>query len=223
MMGGEPHVDERRESMHEMIKITFSGYEVFPNAEITDRGEFSHQFIQIGMKTFHDACKWVNDLPYDYNSDMVDSKLIFTEKKGVCLTKHGAIARLAEEIGLSIRKNIGFFRLNDEIYTGIGKLLERYGLDYIPQIDCFLQYEDHCVDLTDGNCTGKNKAIDEFDFIVPVPPEISMDEMIILYMQYIEKYAEFEPRFNMVGMDKILTALSECTTEMQARCCIAPS
>jgi hypothetical protein len=23
-----------------------------------------------------------------------------------------------------------------------------------------------------------------------------------------------------VGMDKVLTALSECTTEMQARCCI---
>jgi len=208
--------------MHVMIKKTLSGYKVFPNTEITSRGVFSDQFLKIGMKTFHDACKWVNDLPYDYNSDMVDSLLIFTEKKGVCLTKHGAIAKLAEELGLPIHKYVGFFRLDDEIYTGIGKMLERYDLDYIPQIDCFLQYEDHSVDLTDGNCTGKNKAIDEFDFIVPVPPEISMDEMIILYMQYFEKYADFEPKFNTVGMDKIITALSECIAEMQARCRIAP-
>jgi hypothetical protein len=59
-----------------------------------------------------------------------------------------------------------------------------------------------------------------FDFIVPVPPEISMDEMILLYMQYIEKCTDFEPKFNTVGMDKTLTALSECTMEMQAMCCI---
>jgi hypothetical protein len=208
--------------MNNLTKLTFSSYEIFPNADIVSSGIFSDQFLRIGIKTFHDACRWVNDLPYDYNSNMVDSLLIFTEKKGVCLTKHGAIARLAEELGLPIQKNIGFFRLNDELYTGIGKLLEKYGLDYIPQIDCFLQYEGSCVDLTDGNCTGKNKLIDEFDFIIPVPPEISMDEMIILYMQYIEKYADFEPRFKTVGMDKILTALSECTTEMQARCCAVP-
>ena len=204
-----------------MMKVTFSSYDVFPDVEIRSMGVFSDQFIKIGMKTFHDACKWVNDLPYDYNSDMVDSKLIFTEKKGICLTKHGAIARLAEELGLPIRKNIGFFRLSSEIYTGIEKLLSKYGLDYIPQIDCFLQYHDHCIDLTEGNCTGKNKSIDEFDFIVPVAAEISMDEMIILYMEYIEKYADFEPKFKTVGINKILTALSECTAEMQARCCIS--
>jgi hypothetical protein len=209
--------------MKNMIKVTFSSYEVLPDVEIRSGGVFSDLFIKTGMKTFHDACKWVNDLPYDYNSDMVDSKLIFTEKKGVCLTKHGAIARLAEELGLPVRKNIGFFRLDNEIYTGIEKLLSKYGLDYIPQIDCFLRFNDLCVDLTDGNCTGKNKPIDEFDFVVPVAPEISMDEMIMLYMEYLEKYSEFEPKFKTVGMDKVLTALSECTTEMQARCCISPS
>jgi hypothetical protein len=203
-----------------MIKVNFSGYQVFPNLEITNKGVFSDKFLQIGMKTFHDACKWVNDLPYDYNSDVVDSKLIFTEKKGVCLTKHGSVARLAEELGLPVTKNIGLFRLSDEFYSGIEKLLERYGLKYIPHIDCFLQYKDHCVDLTDGNCTGKNKPIDEFDFIIPIPPEISMDEMIVLYMQYIDKYAEFDPVFKTVGIEKILTALSECTNEMQARCCV---
>jgi hypothetical protein len=206
-----------------MIKINFAKYDVFPNAEITSKGVFSDLFLNTGIKTFHNACKWVNDLPYDYNSDIVDSQLIFTEKKGVCLTKHGSIARLAEELGLPIRKHIGLFRLDDELYTGIGKLLSKYGLDYIPQIDCFLKYNDFCVDLTEGNCTGKNKPIDEFDFIVPVTAEISMDEMIMLYIEHLDKYSEFEPKFKTVGPDKILTALSECTAEMQARCCITTS
>lgn len=102
-----------------MTKINFTNYDVFPNVEIMSRGVFSDLFISIGIKTFHNACKWVNDLPYDYNSDIIDSRLIFTEKKGVCLTKHGAIAKLAEELGLPIRKNIGLFRLNNEMYTSI--------------------------------------------------------------------------------------------------------
>ncbi len=209
--------------MNNLIKLTFSSYDIFPNANIASEGIFSDQFLKIGIESFHDACQWVNDLPYDYNSNMVDSMLIFTEKKGVCLTKHRAIARLAEELNLPIYKNIGFFRLNNEIYSDIDILLSKYGLEYIPQFHCFLKYNDRYVDLTEGNCTGKNKIIDEFDFIVPVSAEISMDEMIILYMQYIEKYYDFEPRFKTVGMDKILTALSECTTEMRARCCVVTS
>ena len=209
--------------MKNLTKLTFSSYEIFPNADIVNSGIFSDQFLQIGIKSFHDACRWVNDLPYDYNTNMVDSMLIFTEKKGICLTKHGAIARLAEELGLPIQKNIGFFRLNNQIYSDIENILSKYGLEYIPQIDCFLKYNDYYVDLTHENCTGKSKPIDEFDFIIPVAPEISMDDMINLYIEYIDKYSEFEPKFTAVGMDKILMALSECTTEMQNRCCIATS
>ena len=207
--------------MKNLIKLTFSSYEIFPDIEIMNRGVFSDRFLKIGIKSFHDACRWVHDLPYDYNSNMVDSMLIFTEKKGICLTKHGAIARLAEELGLPIQKNIGLFRLNNDIYSGIENLLSKYGLDYIPQIDCFLKYKSHYVDLTEGNCTGKNKIIDEFDFIVPVAAEISMDDMINLYIEHIERYSDFEPKFKTLGLEKILTALSECTTEMQNRCCVA--
>jgi hypothetical protein len=206
--------------MKSLIKLTFSNYDIFPNVEIKDRDVFSDRFLKIGIRSFHDACRWVHDLPYDYNSNMVDSMLIFTEKKGICLTKHGAIARLAEELNLPIHKNIGFFRLNNEIYSDIEHLLSKYGLEYIPQIDCFLKYNDQYVDLTEGNCTGKNKIIDEFDFIVPVAAEISMDDMINLYIEYIDKYSVFDSKFKSVGINNILTALSECTTEMQNRCCI---
>lgn len=96
-------------------------------------------------------------------------------------------------------------------------------MDYIPEIDCFLKFNDFCVDLTEGNCTGKNKPINEFDFIVPVAAEISMDEMIMLYIEHLDKYYEFEPKLKTAGPDKVLTALSECTAEMKARCCIVTS
>ena len=95
--------------MKNLTKLTFSSYEIFPNADIVNSGIFSDQFLQIGIKSFHDACRWVNDLPYDYNTNMVDSMLIFTEKKGICLTKHGAIARLAEELVYRFVNSITFY------------------------------------------------------------------------------------------------------------------
>jgi hypothetical protein len=46
--------------MHEMIRINFRGYEVFPDVEITNRGDFSDRFLHIGMnlkQLFNTACQ----------------------------------------------------------------------------------------------------------------------------------------------------------------------
>ncbi len=63
-----------------------------PNKEINSSGSISKKFIESGIDDFHHACQWVKDLPYGYNSNHDDPLIIFVEKKGICTTKHGAIA-----------------------------------------------------------------------------------------------------------------------------------
>ena len=143
--------------------------------------------------------------------------ILFTDGCGTCFTKHGVIATLAAELGLSVHKNMGFYRLNDEIVTGIDALLQPHGLSYVPQIHCFLEHEGRYVDLTEGNANGKNKTIDAYDFILRVPPEPSRDEMQRLYADHLKRYAAFEPRLAALPMATVTELLQACGQVLASR------
>lgn len=194
--------------------------EVLPNSQISSNGVISQQFYRRNLTTFHQACHWVKNLPYGSNSSNDDSLIIFQEGKATCTNKHGIISRLAEELDLEIYKNLGFYRLNDEIVTGINKIIEPYGLSFIPQIHCFLEYKNYRIDLTEGNCNGKNKTIEDYDFVVRVKPDLTHQEHETYYLEYLEKYFLIEPKLKELGAIKILELLAECEQQLKYQCSV---
>lgn len=191
-----------------------------PNVALQPLGIISKQFLQRGLQTFHEACRWTKDLPYGPNSSTNDSLILFEEGHGTCTTKHGAIARLAQEHNLPIHKHLGFYRLNDEIVTGVNALLEPYGLDFIPQIHCFLVYENCRVDLTEGNCNGKNKTIEDYDFVVKVTPDLSHEEHQACYREYLQRYAVLSPQLATLSEAIIMDILAKCDRQLKYQCSI---
>jgi hypothetical protein len=183
-------------------------------------GPVSREFLKRGIEDFREACRWVQALPYGCNSSHEDSLIVFEEMSGVCYTKHGVIARLAREMELDVRKAFGFYRLNDEIVTGVNRVLERFGLEYIPQMHCFLIFGDCKIDLTEGNCTGKNKLIESYDFIVAVEPDMKDSEKMELYRKHLRLYFEFEEKLKSIGEDRLLEILQDCNGIMQNACAI---
>ncbi|MEO1134390.1 MAG: hypothetical protein AAFX40_17015 [Cyanobacteria bacterium J06639_1] len=183
-------------------------------------GTISQAFRDRGLETFHEACQWTLDLAYGSNSSSENSEILFEEMRGTCTTKHGAIARLAEELGLPVVKKLGFYRLNDAIVTGVDDIIRPKGLEFIPQIHCFLGYETFRVDLTAGNCNGKNQIIDDYDFIVPVKPDLTSAEHQACYLEYLDKYFETEPALKALGSDRILELLEACDRQVSYRCSI---
>lgn len=197
--------------------------EVLPDIRIEVRGAVSQQFLLQGVNTFHEACCWVKNLPYGFNSSSENSLILFEEQRGTCTTKHGAIARLAQELELEIYKNLGFYRLNDEIVTGVNAILQPYGLDFIPQIHCFLEYDSFKVDLTEENCNGKNKTIEDYDFIVQVNPDPTKEEKLTHYAECLEKYYEIEPKLQRFSVSEIMEILEECDKQLEYRCSLMGS
>jgi hypothetical protein len=194
--------------------------EALPNVPLQPLGVMSKQFLQQGLQTFHEACQWIKNLPYGSNSSTEDSLILFEEGHGTCTTKHGAIARLAQEHALPIHKNLGFYRLNDEIVTGVNPLLAPYGLDFIPQIHCFLVYENYRVDLTEGNCNGKNKTIEEYDFVVQVTPDLSNEQHHAYYREYLQQYAILSPKLATFSEAIIMDILTQCDRQLKYQCSI---
>jgi len=193
---------------------------VLPDVALQPRGVISEQYLQRGLNTFHAACQWTKDLPYGANTNNEDSLILFEEGHGTCTTKHGAIARLAQEHDLPVHKSLGFYRLNDEIVTGVSSLLAPHGLDFIPQIHCFLVYQNLRVDLTEGNCNGKNKTIEDYDFVVQVAPDLTEDQDQTYYRAYLRQYAALSPPLAALSEATVMDILAACDRQLKYQCSI---
>jgi hypothetical protein len=195
-----------------MITIHFSPIEALPNAVIKPLGLVSDAFLSRGVTTFHQAAYHVKQLPYGYNSSSENAMILFDDGFGTCLTKHGVIARLAEELELSVYRYEGLYPLTEKIVTGVDTILAEYGLPYIPRTHCFLASEKDYIDLTDGNCTGKNGLIQTYLKMYQVKPEQTQTEEDETYRSQYAEICEADSIFAQVGVEGMLEALKRCET-----------
>jgi hypothetical protein len=156
-------------------------YAIFPERGILESGAVSDTFRSLGIHRFLEACRYVHELPYGYNSDRDDLMILFKEKMGTCSTKHAVIATLAAELGLPISRGVGIYPMTEAIVTGTDKILAEYRLPYVPMIHCFLEYGNYRVDLTEGNRNGKNRPIDDFLYTDRVEATISAKDEYMIY------------------------------------------
>lgn len=191
-------------------------YSVFPNLSILKKGIISEKFINLKIKNFWDACSYVHDLPYGYNSTTEDILILFKEGFGSCTTKHAVIATLSEELSIPVYKMIGIYAMTEDIVTGTNQILEKYHLPYLPMIHCFLIYDSHTVDLTEGNNNGKNRSIEEFLFTEKVIPSFSKKDEYLLYRKALKNHILIRNEMEGTTMNDVLHARSEGITLLRS-------
>ncbi|MCF8080688.1 MAG: hypothetical protein K9K88_15515 [Desulfobacterales bacterium] len=184
-------------------------YTVFPDKPIVDAGPVSRTFLDLGIGSFHEACAWVRDLPYGYNSDRDDLMILFKEKMGSCTTKHAVIATLGAELGLAVEKHIGIYPMTEALITGTQNILDRYRLPYVPMVHCFLVFRGHRVDLSEDNRNGKNGPIDVFLHTEAVAATISAKDEYLLYRKALKDHLLGGKELQGVDMKTVLKAREE--------------
>ena len=192
-------------------------FNVFPDKLITEAGPVSKEFLGLGILSFHEACRYVHELPYGYNSDRDNLMILFKEKMGTCTTKHAVIASLAAELGLPITRGVGIYSMTEAIVTGTDKILAEYSLPYVPMIHCFLEYENYRVDLTEGNRNGKNRPIDKFLYTDRVKATISAKDEYMIYRKALGDVILKLDELKGVDIKRILHAREEGLQLLKAK------
>jgi hypothetical protein len=146
--------------------------------------------------------------------------ILFEDGRGTCATKHGPIVMLGRELGLDIHKCHGFYRLTDDIITGVAAVLRPHALTFVPSMHCFVEYGARYFDLTQGNRTGKNLDLDTFDLVVRVDPEASSADQQHHYAQAFAYYASSEPRLSALGLTAVREILSQCHALAYCQCSV---
>ncbi|MFW9923209.1 MAG: hypothetical protein ACFFDW_07995 [Candidatus Thorarchaeota archaeon] len=158
-----------------------------PDKEISSQKELSKKFLSLGINRFKEACLYVHNLSYGYNSDLDDKMILFKENKGSCTTKHGVIAGLAEELAIPLYKKVGIYKLTEEITKNADTILIKYEIPFVPMIHCFLVYDKYRFDLTEGNNNGKKTSIEEFIHEEKVVPFINQKDEYLIFKKILRE------------------------------------
>ncbi len=188
---------------------------LLPDKEISNSGEISKKFLELGIKSFKEACYFVHDFEYGYNLNYDDKMILFKEKKGTCTTKHAVIAALADELDIPVFKYVGIYKMTEQITNGVNNILKKYNLPYTPMIHCFLVYKDYRFDLTEGNNNGKKTSIEEFIYTEKVEPFISTKDEYLLLKKVIKQKILPTTDMKRVSERRLLKAREECIIQLK--------
>lgn len=98
---------------------------------------------------FQSAIAYIHQLPYGRTSDRSDYRLILLENKGTCSTKHAFLKQLAiENHQEAVELYIGIYQMNETNTKGVGSVLSKYNLSYIPEAHTYLNINGNLLDIT---------------------------------------------------------------------------
>ena len=121
----------------------------YSNTILSSKHTLSEICISKGLTSYGAVYDFVKQLPYGRTSDRSDFKLVLTEEKGTCSTKHALLKAIAEENNIdAIKLCLGIFQMNAGNTPKIESVLKANGLDYIPEAHCYLKLDNNIVDIT---------------------------------------------------------------------------
>ena len=145
-----------------------------PNFNIQATTPLSQSALQTSCQTFHQAVSKVHRIPYGRNSNKENLGLVFTENKGTCSTKHAALAQLAIDHDLlEIELILGIYKMRESNTPGVGKVLDQYGLDYIPEAHNYLRWNGQRYDYTKMVHTADSPFYNLLEEITITPNQIT--------------------------------------------------
>lgn len=180
-----------------------------PQFQIESEQKVSRDFLQLGIKDFHSATRYVWDLPYGRNSNSADYTLVLAEKKGTCSTKHAILAKLAQEHEEDIHLVTGIYEMCEQNTPGVGKVLNKYALTYIPEAHCYLTYRGCRFDFT-RHLESNGQPIDFFLYEETIQPDQIGEYKRKLHQAFLQEWLRDEKLDSITCWEALWGIRDEC-------------
>ncbi|MGJ1204342.1 hypothetical protein [Sphingobacterium lactis] len=169
-----------------------------PNFELRTSGNVGRAFLNLGVTTFHEACRFIQHLPYRRPVDQTTLIAILHEHCGTCSSKHAVLKLLADEHGIEkIKLYIGVFKMDGVNTPKIKERLHENGLAYLPEAHTYLRYMDKIFDFTDPKSSPQ-----DFENDLLVEREIQPGE---IYVDKVKFHQEFLSSWLVMNPDMVYT------------------
>jgi hypothetical protein len=199
-----------------LLTVEFVGVEHLPDTALDpDAGPVNRAVLDHGPTDLRSAARWLHALPYGPNQSQ-DALACLREGHGTCTTKHATAWSCAQELGDDVEWIMGVYALDRTISRDVGPVLDSAELDFVPTVHCFLRVDGtHHIDLTDGNCNGKDRQIT--DYIEVVPASVGDDEGPVRRRAAAD-LIERDPAFASMEPSAVTDLAARCHAAMNLAC-----
>jgi len=175
-------------------------WHILPDAPLGAVGPDSQAFLHEGCADYRSAAKYLHELPYERNSDRADFRLVLSEGRGTCSTKHGLLAAVALEQGLPVSLTIGIYDMSEHNTPGVGRVLSAHGLDSLTEAHCYLRYAGRRVDVTRSGVLPR-ASITGFHEEWPIVPTQIGAHKVALHQGYLRRWLGDRPALTLSPED----------------------
>ena len=125
---------------------------MLPDFNINAMCSLSRKLLALNINTFNDAIQYIHSLKYGRPSDADCSHSLILENKGTCSSKHLFLKRVIDGHNIkNIELTVGIYRMNEYNTPGVGTILNKYGLSYMPEAHSYLTFNAQRYDYTFAN------------------------------------------------------------------------
>lgn len=161
---------------------------LLPNVTLKKVGKRSLDFLAHNVADFRAAGRYLYQLPYGRNTDRSDYTLVIPEGRGTCSTKHALLAALAQEQQLPVHLTLGIYEMHERNTPGVGKVLDKYGLPFLPEAHCYLTYRGERVDVTRSGLEA-TEPIRRFLHEETISPDQIGDYKVRVHQQFLQQWS----------------------------------
>jgi hypothetical protein len=191
-----------------------SPVELLPKFSISDKGRISSAFLDRHVRSFRAAARYVQRLPYRRNSNKADLTTVLSEGCGTCGAKHALLKLLADEHGVEeLDLTFGVFRMRGANTGGrVSATLKRNGLDYLPEVHCYLKYKGRIIDLTWDTVKEPLFLPDLIEELIVLPEQIGHFK-VAYHKQFLRRWLTENPQLAFTE-DAIWQIREQCIADL---------
>ena len=173
-------------------------WEALPAVPLKRTAPRAAEFIACGITDFRAAGRYLQQLPYGRTTGRADFAAVLRERRGTCSTKHALLAALAHEQDMAVVLTLGIYEMHERNTPGVGVVLSRYSVAYLPEAHCYLVYEGTRIDITRAGGDGP-EPIARFLHEEAIVPEQIGDDKTTLHQQFMREWVAREPEIRAVS------------------------
>ena len=177
-------------------------------------GVVTTAFLEIARTDLRTAGQYVCGLPYGRNSDPNDPLIVLAELRGTCSTKHALLRRLAIEQGLDVVLVLGIYEMTKHNTPGVGPVLERHGLNGLPEAHCYLRAGGKRIDVTRPPSVRRVEPIERFLYEVEIDPKQITHYKTAVHKKFLMKWMADESGLAKLSFDEVWGIREECIAKL---------
>lgn len=155
---------------------------------ILDKGPVSKAFLERKIRTFAEAANYLQQLKYGRNENKTNLLTVFMDNCGTCSTKHALLKSLADEqCQADYKLMMGIYKMNAGNTHGVGKVLNQYQLNYIPEAHNYLRIGGQVLDYTRKGSNANDFLPDLLEETEIQPHQIT-DYKVAYHKQFLGKW-----------------------------------